>query len=145
MPSPSRLRSILYAAVAGVGLAGISYWLGTIRGAEQALAQYRDLAFQTTDDAMRRQLRNDVLLSAGRIDEARRGMGGAAWSYYSTLEDDARGALLPPSEKMRESIAAIRDYVVEYCQSEAKTFHEAAKLNVCKEHAARMRRPAGTM
>ena len=145
MPRPSRLRSSLYASIAGLGLAAASYWLGTIHGADQALAQYRDLAFQTTDDAMRRQLRNDVLLSAGRIDESRRGMGAAAWSHYSTLEDDAKGASLPSSEKMREAITAVRGYVAEYCKSAAAGFHASSRFDICKEHAARIRVPAGTM
>ncbi|HUG03919.1 MAG TPA: hypothetical protein VML92_05795 [Steroidobacteraceae bacterium] len=145
MPSSSRTRSIVYAAIAGTGLAAASYWLGTIHGADQALAQYRDLAFQTTDDAMRRQLRNDVLLSTGRVDEARRGMGAVAWSHYSTLEDDANGASLPSSEKMREAIAAVRGYVLEYCESAAAGFHSSAQFDICKEHAARIRVPAGTM
>jgi hypothetical protein len=145
MPRPSKLRSSIYASIAGLGLAAASYWLGTIHGAEQALAQYRDLSFQTTDDAMRRHLRNDVLLSTGRTDEARRGMGAAAWSHYSTLEDDAMGASLPSSKKMRESITAVRGYVAEYCQSAAATFHASAQFDICKEHATRMRVPAGTM
>ncbi len=139
MSSPSRLRSIVYASVAGAGLAAISFWLGSIHGAEQALSQYRDLSFQTTDDAMRRHLRYDALLSEGRIDDARRGMSGAAWSQYAALEDDARGAVLPPSEKMQDTIAAVRRVVADYCQSEAAAFHEAAKLSVCKELDARAR------
>jgi hypothetical protein len=145
MPRPSRIRSIVYASIAGLGLAASCYWLGTIHGAEQALAQYRNLAFQTTDDAMRRHLKNDVLLSSGRIDEARRGMGAAAWSHYSTLEDDAKSASLPSSEMMRKSITAIRDYVAEYCRSAAAGYHAAAQFDICKEHAARVRAAAGTM
>lgn len=145
MPRSSRFRSNMYAGIAGLGLAAATYWLGTIHGAEQALAQYRDLSFQTTGDAMRRQLRNDMLLSAGRTDEARRGLVAAAWSYYSTLEDDAMGASLPSSEKMRESITAVRGYVAEYCESAAAAFHASAQFDICKEHAARMRVPAGTM
>ena len=145
MPRPSRLRSSIYASIAGLGLAAASYWLGTIHGADQALAQYRDLAFQTTDDAMRRHLRNDVLLSTGRVDETRRGMGAAAWSHYSTLEDDAKGASLPSSKKMRESIAAVRGYVAAYCQSAAAVFHTTTQFDISKEHAASIRKPAGTM
>jgi len=86
-----------------------------------------------------------VLLSTGRIDESRRGMGAAAWSHYSTLEDDAKGASLPSSEKMREAITAVRAYVAEYCQSAAAGFHAAKQFDICKEHAARIRVPAGTM
>jgi hypothetical protein len=145
MSRPSRIRSIVYASIAGVGIAGSFFWFGSIHGASQALAQYRDLAFQTTDDAMRRKLKNDVLLSAGRIDEARRRMGAAAWSHYSALEDDATGTSLPSSEKMRESIAAIRAYVAEYCESAAAGFHASEQFDICKEHAARVRAPAGTM
>lgn len=137
MPSPSRVRSMIYAAIAGTGLAAVSYWLGSIRGAQDALSQYRDLAFQTTDDALRRQLRYDALLSAGRTDEARRAMIGTAWSHYSALEDDARGAFLPASEKMRETIPEVRGFVTEYCGSEAAAFHASTKLSVCKELAAR--------
>jgi hypothetical protein len=84
-------------------------------------------------------LRFDTLLSKGQVDEARRGMSGAAWSHYSSLEDDARGAFLSPSVKMQESIAAVRNFVGEYCQSEAAAFHEAAKISICKELAARTR------
>jgi hypothetical protein len=145
MPRPSRLRSNIYTGIAGLGLAAASYWLGTIHGADKALAQYRDLSFQTTDDAMRQQLRNDVLLSTGRTNEARRGMGAAAWSHYSTLEDDAKGASLPSSEKMRESITTVRGYVADYCQSAAAAFHASTRFDICKEHARRMRVPAGTM
>ncbi len=145
MSRPSRLWSSIYASIAGLGLAAAFYWLGSIRGADQALAQYRDLAFQTTDDAMRRQLRNDVLLSTGRVDDTRRGMGAAAWSHYSTLEDDAKGASLPASVKMREAIVAVRGYVAEYCESAAAGFHASAQFDICKEHAARMRVPAGTL
>lgn len=145
MSRPSRIRSILYASIAGLGLAAISYWLGTIHGAERSLAQYRDLAFQTTDDAMRRQLKNDALLAAGRDDEARRRMGAAAWSHYTTLEDDAKGAALPASEKMREAITAVRDYVAGYCASASAGFHASAQFDICREHAARVRAPAGTM
>ena len=137
MPSPSRIRSIVYAAIAGAGLAAVSYWLGSIRGAEDALSQYRDLAFQTADDALRRQLRYDALLSAGRTDEARRAMIGTAWSQYSTLEDDARGAFLPPSRKMQDGIAEVRGFVTEYCGSDAAAFHASTKLSVCRELAAR--------
>ena len=139
MFNPSRLRSIIYAVIAGAGLAGAAYWLGTIRGAEQALAQYRNLSFQTTEDAMRRQLRFDTLLSKGQSDEARRGMAGAAWSHYSSLEDDAHGVFLPASEKMQESIASVRRFVADYCQSEAAAFHAAAKISVCRELALRGR------
>ena len=145
MPSPSRLRSSLYAGIAGLGIAAAFYWFGSIHGANQALSQYRDLAFQTTDDAMRRHLRNDLLLSTGRIDEARRGMGAAAWSHYSTLEDDAKGATLPASDRMREAIAAVRGYVAEYCESGAAGFHASAQFDICKEHAARMQVPGGTL
>ena len=145
MSRPARLRSNLYASIAGLGIAAASYWLGSIHGADQALAQYRDLAFQTTDDGMRRHLKNDVLLSTGRVDEARRGMVAVAWSHYSTLEDDAKGASLPSSEKMREAIAAVRGYVAEYCQSAAAGFHASAQFDICKEHAARIRVPAGTL
>lgn len=145
MSRSSRIRSILYASIAGVGIAGSFFWFGSIHGANQALAQYRDLAFQTTDDAMRRQLKNDVLLSAGRIDEARRRMGAAAWSHYSALEDDAKGVSLPSSEKMREAITAVRGYVAEYCKSAAAGFHASAQFDICQEHAARVRAPAGTM
>lgn len=137
MPNPSRTRSIVYAAIAGTGLAAISYWLGSIRGAEDALDQYRDLAFQTTDDALRRQLRYDALLSAGRTDEARRALIGTAWSQYSSLEDDARGAFLPPSQKMKDTIAEVRGFVSEYCGSGAAAFHASTKRSVCKELAAR--------
>ncbi|MEX2151529.1 MAG: hypothetical protein WD793_15050 [Steroidobacteraceae bacterium] len=145
MSRPSRLRSSIYASIAGLGIAAAFYWFGSIHGADQALAQYRDLAFQTTDDTMRRHLRNDVLLSTGRVDEARRGMGAAAWSQYSTLEDDANGASLPASEKMREAITAVRGYVAEYCKSAAAGFHASRQFDICKEHAARMRVPAATM
>lgn len=145
MSRPSRLRSSIYATIAGLGIAAAFFWFGSIRGADQALSQYRDLAFQTSDDAMRRHLRNDALLSTGRIDEARRGMGAAAWSHYSTLEDDAKGVSLPASDKMREAIIAVRGYVAEYCGSEAAGFHASAQFDICKEHAARMRVPAGTL
>lgn len=145
MPRPSRLRSSLYASIAGLGIAAAFYWFGSIYGADRALSQYRDLAFQTTDDAMRRHLRNDVLLSTGRIDDARRGMGAAAWSHYSTLEDDAKGATLPASDKMRDVIAAVRGHVAEYCTSAAAGFHASAQFDVCKERAARMQVPAGTL
>ncbi|MDP9198976.1 MAG: hypothetical protein M3O07_07160 [Pseudomonadota bacterium] len=145
MSRPSKLRSSIYASIAGLGIASAFYWFGSIHGADRALSQYRDLAFQTTDDAMRRHLRNDLLLSTGRIDEARRGMGAAAWSHYSTLEDDAKGVSLPASDKMREAITAVRGYVAEYCESAAAGFHAPAQFDICKEHAARTRIPAGTL
>jgi hypothetical protein len=145
MPRPSRLRSSIYASIAGLGIAAAFYWLGSIHGADRALSQYRDLAFQTTDDAMRRHLRNDLLLSTGRIDDARRGMVAAAWSHYSTLEDDAQGVSLPASDKMRETITAVRGHVAEYCASAAAGFHASAQFDICKEHAARMQTPAGTL
>lgn len=145
MPRPSRLRSSIYASIAGLGIAAAFYWFGSIHGSDQALSQYRDLAFQTTDDAMRRHLRNDLLLSTGRIDDARRGMVAAAWSHYSALEDDAKGASLPASDKMREAIPAVRSYVAEYCASTAAGFHASAQFDICKEHAARIQVPAGTL
>lgn len=137
MPSPSRIRSVAYASIAGLGLGAASYWLGTVHGADRALAQFRDLSFQTADDAMRRQLRYDMLLSKGRVEETRRALGGVAWSHYSTLEDDARGVMLPSTEKMRSSIEGIRTVVSEYCGSDAATFHAGAKVNLCREFAAR--------
>lgn len=137
MPSPSRIRSIVYASIAGLGLGIATYWLGAIRGADQALSQFRDLAFQTTDDSMRRGLRLDTLLAKGQVDQARRALGGVAWSHYSTLEDDAAGAMLPPSEKMRSSIEGIRGVVADYCKSEAAAFHQSVKVSICRELAAR--------
>jgi hypothetical protein len=117
MTAPSRLRSTLYATIAGLGLGGMSYWFGTVRGAEQALDQFRDLSFQNTGASMERLLRFDAMLAAGEVDGARRGMGQVAWSHYQSLEDDAGGAYLPPSAKMLESIPGIRQVVSGYCAS----------------------------
>lgn len=117
MTAPSRLRSSLYATVAGLGLAGMSYWFGTVRGAEQALDQFRDLSFRNTGASMERLLRLDAMLAAGEVDGARRAMGQVAWSHYTSLEEDAGGAYLPASAKMRDSIAGIRQVVSGYCAS----------------------------
>jgi hypothetical protein len=108
-----------------------------IHGADRTLSQFRDLAFQTTGDALRRPLRMDALLAGSRIDDARRGMRGVAWTFDSTLEDDAGGATLPPTDRMRDSIAGIRVVVADYCGSKAAIFHESSRMSVCKELAAR--------
>lgn len=137
MPSQSRIRSIAYASLAGLGLGLACYGLGSVHGADRALMQFRDLSFQTAEDAMRRQLRYDTLLANGRVEDARRAMGGVAWSHYSTLEDDARGLMLPSTEKMRNSIDGIRTAVAAYCGSDAAAFHAGAKIGICREYAAR--------
>ena len=93
----------------------MSYWFGTVRGAERTLDQFRDLSFQNTEASMGRLLRFDAMLAAGDVDGARRGIGQVAWSHYTTLEDDAAGATLPASAKMRASIAGIREVVSGYC------------------------------
>ncbi len=115
MTAPPKWRSTVYATIAGLGLAGMSYWLGTVSGAERTLDQFRDLSFRDTEAGMARLLRFDAMLAAGDVDGARRGIGQVAWSHYTTLEDDAAGATLPASAKMRDSIAGIREVVSGYC------------------------------
>jgi hypothetical protein len=139
MAAPSKLRSSLYAAAAGLGLAGVSYWIGTIHGADRALGEFRDLSFQSTEASMQRLLRFDALLGSGDVIDARRKMGNVAWSHYTSLEDDAAGAYLPPSAKMQASIAATREAVGGYCRSGAALPAVAGAPGLCEELARRSR------
>jgi len=69
-------------------------------------------------------------------------MGQVAWSHYTSLEDDAAGAHLPPSAKMRDSIAGIRQVVSGYCASKVAAPPAAggpAGPDLCRELAQRSR------
>jgi len=138
MPTPSRRLTTLYSAIACVGCSIAFYWIGALRGSEQALAQFRDLSFQTTAASMQRLLRLDALLAAGQVDEARRRMSSVAWSHYTSLEDDAAGSSLAASARMRESIGGIRGFVTDYCKSGAAAFAAESENGRCREVARRV-------
>jgi hypothetical protein len=142
MPEPSKIRSRIYASIAGIGLAAVSYWLGTIHGATAALDQFRDLSFMATDAALRRAIRFDALLDARDIDGARRGTMGAAASHYESLEVDAAGSDMPATPKMKAMIVDTRRAIADYCATSAAVFHESAAINLCAAQSRTKNDPA---
>lgn len=131
MKPPSKVRSRIYASIAGVGLAAVAYWLGTIHGATKALDQFRNLSFAATDSALRRELRFDSLLADGNVDGARRSALGAAIAHYQSLAEEASGARQPPTEWMSSAFVESHRWVSEYCATPAAAFHASTETNLC--------------
>jgi hypothetical protein len=123
----------VFAAIACIATAILSYWIGRLQGSEAVLAQFRDVTFASNRDDLDRFLRLDATLADGEVESVRRSLAGVSWSIYTTLEEDAAGARLAATDSMTESISAVRQRVASYCALPAAQFHADQPVDLCRE------------